>query len=254
MLWFHVGPPFAKLKVFMEMREFHEITNFHEMSSSSLQGGKHCLKRVARTESTKSRFAKCLCICLDCNNCIYCYCAEDRLLMPAVSLICTGCWGASQFWNTRVRSLVTQVAASLGPRPYLLGLLAMIKCSICSYQCDNWYVSNWRLACHIYFSMGAVSSRACSEALMCCTGLAHCQAQHTLLGNNFDVRFPSVILSVASGLPCSLHGWLRSPPGAIARLRIYSVKARSTEPMLSTWVAPAELSGCWGPEAPAKIL
>ena len=21
----------------------------------------------------------------------------------------------------------------------------MIKCSICTYQCDNWYVSNWRL-------------------------------------------------------------------------------------------------------------
>ena len=30
----------------------------------------------------------------------------------------------------------------------------MIKCSICSYQCDNWYVSNWRLACHIYFWLG----------------------------------------------------------------------------------------------------
>ena len=25
----------------------------------------------------------------------------------------------------------------------------MIKCSICSYQCDNWFVSIWRLACHI---------------------------------------------------------------------------------------------------------
>ena len=37
---------------------------------------------------------------------------------------------------------------------YLLGLLAMIKCSICSYQCDNWYISNWRFACHIYFSLG----------------------------------------------------------------------------------------------------
>jgi hypothetical protein len=37
---------------------------------------------------------------------------------------------------------------------YLLGLLAMIKCSICSYQCDNWYVSNWRLACHINCSLG----------------------------------------------------------------------------------------------------
>ena len=41
---------------------------------------------------------------------------------------------------------------------YLLGLLAMIKCSICSYQCDNWYVSNWRLACHINFSWGSVFS------------------------------------------------------------------------------------------------
>ena len=37
---------------------------------------------------------------------------------------------------------------------YLLGLLAMIKCSICSYQCDNWYVSNWRLACHLIFHRG----------------------------------------------------------------------------------------------------
>ena len=40
---------------------------------------------------------------------------------------------------------------------YLLGLLAMIKCSICSYQCDNWYVSNWRLACHINFCLGRCS-------------------------------------------------------------------------------------------------
>ena len=35
--------------------------------------------------------------------------------------------------------------------PFLLGLLAMIKCSICSYQCDSWYVSNWRPARHIDF-------------------------------------------------------------------------------------------------------
>ena len=37
---------------------------------------------------------------------------------------------------------------------YILCLLAMIKCSICSYQCDIWYVSNWGLACHSYFSLG----------------------------------------------------------------------------------------------------
>ena len=30
----------------------------------------------------------------------------------------------------------------------------MIKCSICSYQCDNWYISNWGFACHAYFSLG----------------------------------------------------------------------------------------------------
>ena len=54
-------------------------------------------------------------------------------------------------------SFVTFRFSSMTPVPdhtYLLGLLAMIKCSICSYQCDNWYVSNWRLACHIYFSLG----------------------------------------------------------------------------------------------------
>ena len=33
----------------------------------------------------------------------------------------------------------------------------MVKCSICSYQCDNWYVSNWRLACHINFCLGRCS-------------------------------------------------------------------------------------------------
>jgi hypothetical protein len=38
---------------------------------------------------------------------------------------------------------------------YLLGLLAMIKCSICSYQCDNWYDSNMSLWLSHYFSWGS---------------------------------------------------------------------------------------------------
>ena len=51
-----------------------------------------------------------------------------------------------------VLDIVSTACFSLGLlRCYLLGLLAMIKCSICSYQCDNWYVSNWRLACHNNF-------------------------------------------------------------------------------------------------------
>ncbi len=40
---------------------------------------------------------------------------------------------------------------------YLLGLLAMIKCSICSYQCDNGYIFNWIFDCHIYFCQGRFS-------------------------------------------------------------------------------------------------
>ena len=43
--------------------------------------------------------------------------------------------------------------------------------SICSYQCDNWYVSNWRLACHISFA-GEVSFWTCLGAFMCCAGVA----------------------------------------------------------------------------------
>jgi hypothetical protein len=56
--------------------------------------------------------------------------------------------------NTTVRLKRIAVLHATPFIPYLLGLLAMIKCSICSYQCDNWYVSNWRLACHINFYLG----------------------------------------------------------------------------------------------------
>ena len=54
--------------------------------------------------------------------------------------------------ETKTFCFVKTIIGDAGIATYLLGLLAMIKCSICSYQCDNWYVSNWRLACHIDFS------------------------------------------------------------------------------------------------------
>ena len=37
---------------------------------------------------------------------------------------------------------------------YLPGLLAMIKCSICSYQCENWYVSKLETWLSHLFLMG----------------------------------------------------------------------------------------------------
>ena len=61
------------------------------------------------------------------------------------------------FWSATVQSLPKPYTLKIVQISYLLGLLAMIKCSICSYQCDNWYVSNWRLACHINFSSGGWS-------------------------------------------------------------------------------------------------
>ena len=61
-------------------------------------------------------------------------------------------WSSSAPLHAQSCSLArTSAPPWLGPvatLPYLLGLLAMIKCSICSYQRDSWYVSNWRLACH----------------------------------------------------------------------------------------------------------
>ena len=42
-------------------------------------------------------------------------------------------WYARQVDNI----YITAAYVSRNYAPYLLGLLAMIKCSICSYQCDN---------------------------------------------------------------------------------------------------------------------
>ena len=66
---------------------------------------------------------------------------------------------------------------------YLLGLLAMIKCSICSYQCDNWYSSNRKIACHANFSLGRLFLELARGHLMCCPGIALGQVRHTLRGN-----------------------------------------------------------------------
>ena len=57
---------------------------------------------------------------------------------------------------------------------YLLGLLAMIKCSICSYQCDNWYSSNRKIACHANFSVGRLFLELARGHLACCPGIALC--------------------------------------------------------------------------------
>ena len=53
--------------------------------------------------------------------------------------------------NTSMHLINTESVRQTLTATYLLRLLAMIKCSICSYQCDNWYVFNWRLACHNNF-------------------------------------------------------------------------------------------------------
>ena len=70
-----------------------------------------------------------------------------------IDTIWTGCARCSSYQGMGITRAYSRERGLLTPA-YLLGLLAMIKCSICSYQCDNWYVSNRKLACHINFSWG----------------------------------------------------------------------------------------------------
>ena len=64
---------------------------------------------------------------------------------------------------------------------YLLGLLAMIKCSICSYQCDNWYISNWRFDCHINFYQGRFTSEL-AQVASCVAPVPHTTGCSTPFG------------------------------------------------------------------------
>ena len=91
-------------------------------------------------------------------------------------------WGAIAFHCLRGKTLKRWIRkVILGPRSpslyytYLLGLLAMIKCSICSYQCDNWYIPNRGFALSLWFFTGEMLLWACSSTLRCYPGIAHCQ-------------------------------------------------------------------------------
>jgi hypothetical protein len=67
---------------------------------------------------------------------------------------------------------------------YLLGLLAMIKCSICSYQCDNWYTSDWRFHCHNNFSRGGLLSQLAGRTSPVAQASHFCLAWQTHWVNN----------------------------------------------------------------------
>ena len=92
---------------------------------------------------------------------------------------------------------------------YLLGLLAMIKCSICSYQCDNWYSSNRKIACHANFSLGRSFLELARGHLTCCPGIALRWVRHTLRGNQ---RYLIVQRDFASSQWCARLGdrWRRN--------------------------------------------
>ena len=56
---------------------------------------------------------------------------------------------------------------------------------------------------HVFFN-GEVSFRACSEALACCTGIAHCQEQHTLRGNELNFVWKCGAVTCSHTYRCAL--------------------------------------------------
>ena len=67
---------------------------------------------------------------------------------------------------------------------YLLSRLAKIKCSICSFQCENWKCTHWVHLFHLYFWVGRVVilvywDDTCASVL--CIALPHCDAHRPLL-------------------------------------------------------------------------
>jgi len=60
----------------------------------------------------------------------------------------------------------------------------MIKCSICSYQCDNWYISNWRFDCYINFCQGRFSFEL-SKGASCVALAPHAAGCSTPFGETF---------------------------------------------------------------------
>ena len=84
---------------------------------------------------------------------------------------------------------------------------------------------------HVFFN-GEVSFRACSEALACCTGIAHGQEQHTLRGNRemFEIQhqlaYARHVLSVLQGCVCA-HG--ASPRQALFPFILDSLRGSSVK-------------------------
>ena len=115
--------------------------------------------------------------------------------------------------------------SSLLKEAYLLGLLAMIKCSICSYQCDNWYAFNRKLACHINFSWGVspVSLLAAGSRVALAWHFARCGAPFG--GHFLKLRESFALLANGAAnylVPVRTEAWTGKAPhrqdGEFARL------------------------------------
>ena len=114
------------------------------------------------------------------------------------------CWVLR--WASTTVAILLCCSFCLPPRPsYLLGLLAMIKCSICSYQCDNWYSSNRKIACHANFSVGRLFLELARGHLASRLGIAPRWVWLTLMGNSLHFPFNSLSFSfIFLSFPCAL--------------------------------------------------
>ena len=102
---------------------------------------------------------------------------------------------------------------------YLFGLVIMITCSICSCQCDNRYVSNWRPVCRILSFSGEGSSSCvivCMHPLYAHDSAAPAQVEFTYWTN--------WLFSVTMYVMHNIHiGRLLGKPCAVTMRGVYLI-------------------------------
>ena len=84
----------------------------------------------------------------------------------------------------RGQLVLTCIEATTPYGTYIIGLLAMIKCSVCSCQCDNFDPFNLKINCHRIFPWAQLAKVSNTMRSTCKSAIAHGWSWQPRYGNN----------------------------------------------------------------------